>query len=229
MTATVQTPSPVQTGSAQAAWQQPHVIISPLASSEFRMETVLLPTPKDQQTGPINSTPENSLRPAFRYRLNRLDDGWTWESLSMLLSGASILAIAVILEIYDGHVFLHLPGGITLNAIVSTMSTISKSSLIFTVSAVLGQVKWDWYEEEPRRLDNLETFDQASRGPLDAAKLLFGRRTVLSIASLGAVITILALAVDPFVQQVVGYTEKVSFVDSDEVRTERLTHPSFFR
>jgi len=57
--------------------------------------------------------------------------------------------------------------------------------------------------------------------------LLFGR-TALSFASLGAIVTVLGLAVDPFVQQVVGTAEKVSFVPSDDVWTERLTRPSFF-
>ncbi|KAK3358195.1 hypothetical protein B0T25DRAFT_580111 [Lasiosphaeria hispida] len=114
----------------------------------------------------------------------------------MILSLSSTLAIAIILP--------YVPGDISLNAIVATLSIVSKSSLIFSVSAALGQLKWDWYEKEPRGLQDLETFDEASRGPLGATKLLFERPTA------------------------VGTAERVSFVDLDEVWTQRLTRPSFF-
>jgi len=45
--------------------------------------------------------------------------------------------------------------------------------------------------------------------------------TVYSVASVGAVITLLVLALDPFVQQVVGTAQLVSYIDSDD--TERQT------
>lgn len=143
----------------------------------------------------------------------------------MALSLTSMAAIVIVLIKYDGRVFPSVPGEISLNAIVATLSTISKTSLIFSVSAVLGQLKWDWFEKQPRQLDELETFDQASRGPLGAMKLLLGG-TARSVASIGAVITILALALDPFVQQVVGTAP--SFSDSDDAWTERQTSPAYF-
>ena len=108
----------------------------------------------------------------------------------MMLSVASMAVIVVILAQYDGRAFPSGPGDISLNAVVATLSTISKSSLIFSVSAILGQLKWDWYEQHPRELHDLETFDQASRGPLGATKLLL-EKTGRSVASIGAVITIL--------------------------------------
>ncbi|KAK0719166.1 hypothetical protein B0H67DRAFT_608176 [Lasiosphaeris hirsuta] len=129
--------------------------------------------------------------------------------------------------VYDSKVFPYVAGDISLNAIIATLSTVSKSSLIFSVSAILGQLKWDWYEWKPRRLDHLETFDEASRSPLGATKLLLGK-TAFSIASIGATIIILALAVDPFVQQVVGTAQLGRYVSSDEVWTERQTRPAYF-
>lgn len=88
----------------------------------------------------------------------------------MLLSLTSIAAIVIVLIKYDGRVFPSVPGDISLNAIVATLSTISKTSLIFSVSAVLGQLKWDWCEQQPRQLEDLDIFDQASRGPLGGNK-----------------------------------------------------------
>jgi len=128
-----------------------------------------------------------------------MGNGWTWEVLSVALSWACIISIAAILWHYDGKTFPSVPGGITLNAIVSTLATVAKSSLMFASSALLGQMKWDWFEEKPRPLYHLDLYDEACRGPLGATKLLFGR-TALSFASLGAIVTVLGLAVDPFVQ-----------------------------
>jgi len=49
--------------------------------------------------------------------------------------------------------------------------------------------------------------------------------TVYLVASVGAVITLLVLALDPFVQQVVGTAQLVSYIDSDD--TERQTQPAY--
>ncbi|KAK0745749.1 hypothetical protein B0T18DRAFT_446428 [Schizothecium vesticola] len=162
-------------------------------------------------------------------RIQRLParDTWAWEVASMTLSLISMAAIVILLVKYDGRAFPSVPGDISLNAIVATLSTISKTSLIFSVSAVLGQLKWDWCEQQPRPLEDLDTFDQASRGPLGATKLLLGG-TARSVASIGAVIMILALALDPFVQQVVGTAQEESYISSDDVWIERQTTPSYY-
>ncbi|KAK4231501.1 hypothetical protein QBC38DRAFT_224397 [Podospora fimiseda] len=192
------------------------------SADPFDMESILL-SDKDHQP----NTP-NQLKPSRFPRLlprtgrwlaffQRRDDSGTWEVLSTLLSVACIIIVAAILKAYDGKKPPSVPGDISLNAIVSVLSTISKSSLIFSVSAAIGQMKWDWYEHEPQRLYDLEIFDEASRGPLGAAKLLLRRQIVTSAASVGAVILILALAVDPFVQQVVGFGNKKIHVQSTDV------------
>lgn len=70
-------------------------------------------------------------------------------------------------------------------------------------------------------LKDMETFDQASRGPLGAAKILLSPRTALSPSSLGALAVILCLLVDPFTQQVMGWTERKVLVPSEDVWTPR--------
>ncbi|KAL4884734.1 hypothetical protein BJY04DRAFT_181904 [Aspergillus karnatakaensis] len=51
----------------------------------------------------------------------------------------------------------------------------------------------------------MQLFDDASRGPLGSILILFRRKT-WSLVSLGAAITLLALAFDPFMQQLLSYT-----------------------
>lgn len=90
---------------------------------------------------------------------------------------------------------------------MSILATASKASLLLTIGTSIGQLKWIWFQQGPKRpLYNLQSFDDASRGPLGSLKILFQRpqqdRLLLSFA---AVVTLLALAFDPFMQQIVSY------------------------
>lgn len=112
----------------------------------------------------------------------------------------------------SGRPVPELPDIVNLNAIVSTLSAAAKSSLLYGVSAALGQAKWSWYYGPKKRLNDFEVLDEASKGPLGSVQMLLGG-TIFSVGSLGAIVTIIALALDPFVQQVI-------LVSSDPVSTE---------
>ncbi|KAE8349839.1 hypothetical protein BDV28DRAFT_52780 [Aspergillus coremiiformis] len=130
-------------------------------------------------------------------------DTWSWEILSVIFSILCFIAILVILFIYDGRASPALPHGIRLNTVVSVLATGSKSVLIFIVSAAIGQLKWIWFRKRNQLFD-IQLFDDASRGPWGSLILLFKRRT-WSLVSLGALVTVLATAFDPFMQQVLSY------------------------
>ncbi|KAK5069840.1 hypothetical protein LTR64_007977 [Lithohypha guttulata] len=83
------------------------------------------------------------------------------------------------------------------------MTAILKASLMLPIAEGISELKWQWFEK-PRTLSDISTFDSASRGPWGSFLFLFSiRRSVL--ASCGAIITICALAIDPFSQQVLKY------------------------
>jgi hypothetical protein len=123
------------------------------------------------------------------------------------------------LGIYDGKEAPQLPYNITLNALISVLSTAAKSSLLFTIAGILGQIKWIWFTER-RELSDIQTFDDATRGPWGALILLCSRSR-RPLASLGAAITILALAYDMFLQQLVRYPVVYDSVLSDEATTKK--------
>lgn len=181
----------------------------------------------ENTSSPSSSDSSPKFGRSFPRIIDVISDGWSWELLCLAISWACLVAIGVLLGAYDGKPFPTGPGGISLNAMVAILSTVAKSSLMCSVSAVLGQMKWDWFEAQPRRLDQLEIFDDASRGPLGATRFVLGG-TVRSLATLGALVTILGLAIDPFVQQVVGRAQTSVFVPAKDVWTERLSLPSFF-
>ncbi|KAI1363073.1 hypothetical protein F5Y08DRAFT_354771 [Xylaria arbuscula] len=130
---------------------------------------------------------------------------WLWEISSITLSGICLtLALSILLR-YDQKLIPQFAYGITLNAIISTLTTFSKSFLLVAVAGAISQLKWRWFQSvEGRRVIDTQLFDDASRGPWGSL-ILLATPSRWSLASMGAVITILALAFEPFTQQITTY------------------------
>ncbi|KAF2805532.1 uncharacterized protein BDZ99DRAFT_501742 [Mytilinidion resinicola] len=142
-----------------------------------------------------------------------------YEILSLLVSAASLAILIAVLSKYDNKPTPKWslgPLGITLNAIVSILSTVFRGSLLMPVAQSISQFCWIWYTQ-PRPLRDVCDYDAASRGPLGSIRLLF-RLRFIRFASIGAVITVAALALDPFFQQSVRYHSE-SAVDHDRNAT----------
>ena len=65
--------------------------------------------------------------------------------------------------------------GITLNAYVSVLAAISKAALILPVSEAIGQLKWNWFQNEAVLWD-FQLYDAAARRPWGAVMLLLKTR-----------------------------------------------------
>ncbi|KAE9973212.1 hypothetical protein EG327_009243 [Venturia inaequalis] len=126
---------------------------------------------------------------------------WFWEITSITITLLSFLAIIITLRVFDGKPLPEIPFGITLNTIASLLGTVVKTTLLLVVSSALSQLKWLWFHERERRLQDLQVYDEASRGPWGAMVLL--RTSRFSLASLGALIVLFLLGFDPFIQQLI--------------------------
>ncbi|KAL5333535.1 hypothetical protein BJX70DRAFT_380753 [Aspergillus crustosus] len=131
-------------------------------------------------------------------------DTWFWEVVALFLSLSCYIAILSLLFVYDQKQSPKLPSGITLNTIVSILSTGSKSSLIFSMSSGIGQLKWIGVRKQRIRLNDIQLADDAGRGPLGSFFILM-RYKGRSIVCIGAAVIVLALAYDPFMQQIISY------------------------
>lgn len=196
-------------------------------------------------------------------------NGWFTEILAVIVSCGCAAAIPIVLGVYNHDPVPKLPWDVSLNALVSVLSTVAKSSLLYAICAALGQDKWDWsytardilehqgcqqQEEEQQQhqrqeqqvlgenerlettgkswkrskgFDDMEMFDQASRGPLGAFKILVSRRTAFSPTSLGALVVLLSLVVDPFTQQAVRLQQRQRLVPSNDVWRAHSSAPVF--
>jgi hypothetical protein len=133
---------------------------------------------------------------------------WLLEIISWLLSATCMAGIVGMLIYYKDERIPNWPLGLTLNAYISVLSKVASASLLLPVSEALGQLKWSWFQgDNSKKMWDFEIFDNASRGPWGSLLLLV-RTKGRSMAALGAAVTLFALALDPFFQQVVEFPER---------------------
>lgn len=145
----------------------------------------------------------------------RLWDSWYPEIVALCFSVACAVAIAATLIAYNGHPTPRMKYDVTLNAVVSVLATACKVALIFAVSNCIGQLKWTWLsDKKTKSLMDATIFDNASRGPYGALQMLTGP-TRQSLASIGAIVVVLALTFDPFTQQVLTYESSIQYTESE--------------
>lgn len=163
-------------------------------------------------TGPdaSSSLPDLSLPADYRDTLwKRFKRGWTLEILGAMGGTALVAALMILLREYDrkppphlGHAF---GSAVTLNTLVSFVSTVAKAMLLFAVAQCIGEQKWMYFMRRSRKLSTISTFDQASRGVSGGLNLIWETKA-MNVATLGALCMIYAIAVDPLSQQLVSST-----------------------
>jgi len=139
---------------------------------------------------------------------------WWLCILSVFISLCAIAAIVGLLLLVDGKTLPTLPLSITVNTYVSFFATVAKGTMLVAVNESISQLKWLWFRE-PRTLQDIQVFDDASRGPVGAVRLMF--RTKASLVALGSLVAILSLVMDPFAQQIVSYPSRFIYTNSATV------------
>ena len=121
-------------------------------------------------------TSENHHSSRSRYE-KYVVDGWLTELLAVLIGSVSIVGLSILLNRYHGkpapRSYTICGVDITLNTVVSILSTIGRVSLLLAVSECISQLKWSWYLSKHRPLKDIDTFDQASRGAWGGLQLLW--------------------------------------------------------
>lgn len=102
-------------------------------------------------------------------------NSFSWEMLAFILSTGLLIAIVAILAHYDRQ-----PqpkwDRVSLNSVISWLSTLSKACVIFCISEGLGQLKWVWFVQKVRPMSHLQDFDSASRGIWGSMQLIWSLR-----------------------------------------------------
>lgn len=133
---------------------------------------------------------------------------WEWKTELLFSLFFIVILGAMVGTIYPFHgkPRPQWPFKLSINALVSVYAVIFKAALISVVTSSISQSQWNWFTVE-RPLYDFVRFDNAGREPLGALKWLWWNKLHQPAISLGAVIFGLAVAIDPFVQQLVQYVD----------------------
>ncbi|KAH7116104.1 hypothetical protein B0J11DRAFT_584137 [Dendryphion nanum] len=174
--------------------------------SESTLDVCEPPTLQGPDELETSDLPRNSRRPT---RLFAVLSNWGWELASMLLSVSCMAAIVGILFSIQGKRLEDWKLPIQPNSCVAVFSTVAKSALLYPIAECIGQLKWSYFETV-RGLYQMQTFDEASRGPWGSAKLCWhvGRRGRAVLATVAALVTVLVFLFEPFAQQVIHLSTK---------------------
>ncbi|KAI9720489.1 MAG: hypothetical protein M1828_005660 [Chrysothrix sp. TS-e1954] len=150
------------------------------------------------------------VRPGLHHRAFRWwtkQSWWPTDTFNAVLSLVIFGSVVTILAVFEGQPNPEFKFGITLNALISVLATLGTFTIMIPCSDALAQLKWTWFIKE-RPLEDFHVIENASRGPTGSLLLLIKRRGGL-LAATGATLTILILAINPFVQQVIRYEGKL--------------------
>lgn len=134
----------------------------------------------------------------------RLSSTWWMEVLTICISTGCMVGLVAILANFQNRLTTEWTFFISINAVVAIFITAARATLLATVSVCLSQEKWSHFNNNrARRLQDLNIIDRASRGPLGSIQMLFS--VSWGVATVSAVVIILSLLTDSFVQQVVSF------------------------
>ena len=176
----------VQLLSRQESSQEPesetHLDVSLLSASSA--SSGIIPSATSTPNGEREKT--EAVRPKPQKKWMKKPGGWFWELVTWLFGTLSILAIVLVLGLFNDKNVEQWKSSIRINTIVSILSQVAVSALMVSVSACVGQMKWVWYQAERSLIDiDIDRFDFASRGPLGSVMFLCSKRCVLQANVLG--------------------------------------------
>jgi hypothetical protein len=95
------------------------------------------------------------------------------------------------------------------NSLVALLATLTRAALVHPLAECIGHLKWTFFEK-PRTLDFMHTFDIATRGPLGASKFLWKTQIRSPVASCAALVTVILLFFQPFMQQAIEVSSRIA-------------------
>jgi hypothetical protein len=138
-----------------------------------------------------------------------LKDRWVWEITSILFSIACVMAMTILSSRLDGTGLSKWTFPLQPSTTLSILATAAQSSMMLVVAEFLSQLKWLQISlSKAQPVVDFATFDLASRGPLGSLWLFYAWKPQSKIPPLMAytasLITIGALAMGPFTQQIIS-------------------------
>lgn len=146
---------------------------------------------------------------------------WLETACAILIVGALVGIIATV-NAYDNKPLPHWPYQLSINSFIAAYSVILKTASGLIIAEGISHIKWTSLKR-PRSLRSFWVHDEASRGPWGAVHLLWNDKG-RHISSLGALIAILILFLEPFSQQIVTFPICVQVHDRNNATIPRTNY-----
>ncbi|KAL7933972.1 hypothetical protein V8C35DRAFT_280290 [Trichoderma chlorosporum] len=167
---------------------------------------------------PTTSNPLSDKHPALKHKddligqpsttapgWRRLLSNWYLEIICCILAVAALFAIVGTIYPYRGKPGPEWPNIISLNTLLAIYTMILKACLALVIGSGISQLQWVWFSSE-RSLHDVVKYNTATSGAWGSFQWLWAHKLRQPLTAFGAVITIVALAIDPFTQQLLSYT-----------------------
>ncbi|KAI1406759.1 hypothetical protein F5Y13DRAFT_197181 [Hypoxylon sp. FL1857] len=175
---------------------------------------------------PLPDVPDKPLR-----RLSVIHYLWIWETTASVFSLACIGSVIGVLSYEQGKPLDQWQQGwgkqISPTAVVSFLGTMGKSACLLALAEIISQLKWIHFNGGPQRLNDLQVFDDASRGPLGALQLLVLKNKKALLALCASSLVLASLLVDPFLQLVFTFPQQLTPMEGSPptIRTSQVYDP----
>ncbi|KAL0935998.1 uncharacterized protein CTRU02_208213 [Colletotrichum truncatum] len=140
---------------------------------------------------------------------------WLPELIWCLISIASVVGLAILLNQFHEKRLPEWPLGLTLNTVVALLATFARAAFIVPVSESLSQLKWLWFRKE-RPLRDFQDFDAATRGPWGSLMLMKTTKG-WSPSLISTVVFITAILTSTLTQSTVTYPTRLAPIASRPV------------
>lgn len=124
---------------------------------------------QDEQDWDSHASPSQRSQSRSLYTLLR---EWKYEIATWLLGSCAFGCIVALLVVYRDRPLKEWTSRFLPAPVIAALSQIVQSALLFSISACIGQLKWDWLRQT-RSASDLGKFEEASRGPQGSLMLLF--------------------------------------------------------
>lgn len=180
---------------------------SPLASAF--PETPCLDSPSKPFTASTTTLGRAQTEPDPKHTRQAVQHTWALEYVAIFLSIFTTILLILLLVFADGKPVSRFSASfLSFNTIISILGALIHAALAYAIGSCLAQEKWNWYKKRPDSLAGFERFEQASRGPWGSLWLILWIN-IRHWAVLGALVTIVLLAFEPFLQAVVSFGGKL--------------------
>jgi hypothetical protein len=122
-------------------------------------------------------TNEKSSQTPPRAHKRLLSDTWFLELACLLVGIFAFVVIVILLAHYNGKQQFQW-NGVTLNAVVAILATITRIGIVVPVAEALAQWKWMHFSKEHKPLGDFGLLDDASRGTRGSLLLLWEKKSL---------------------------------------------------